>query len=672
MDYEKSNAHPLAALFYPVYERFLEDYEFTENVRRDLIKSNNPKTVEMYLSKGLGLGVIVGVVLWIVTLISVYSMISTGVIPSDLSTGLHVPSKQLAAFIKAIKIPALLFISGLVMGLTGFGSVFGYFIFKPKLDANARKREINQLLPDAISYMYALSIGGLNQIEILEAIANADETYGEVSEEFKILLQETHKFDTDYRTAINNQASQTPSEQFSRFLSDMLSVLNTGGDIGSFLSDKKRKYIREAKQEQEKTLETLELFGEMYMTLSLFPLLLIIVLVIMGMMGNSQTLKLTGTVYGLIPMTGIAFLVLISTVKQDETGSGVLTPEYSTANLVEQDLTVKYGELLEDRVDEHAVFEELNKTERSKNVKDILRRPHIYFRDNPIHTLAITIPLSIIFLVACVVLGFVPTTIDGLKSNVIMGTVLWFYVPSYIISFPLAVFHEWKTRRRSAVTSNFSETLRKLANANDIGLTLFEAFKQVADTSEGQLSREFETIHKKVKYGMSIERALIEFNNKYKIPRLSRTIKLITKSQKASNQITEVLVTSAEASETQDDLIRQRKSQARMQVAIIVMTYLTLLAVMAILQTRFIGVMAGLVESSGGSSGGSSAGSGGMSFSASLDVEYLSLLFFHAVTLQGAISGLISGYMRDAKLMSGAKFVVILQTVALVAWVFVV
>jgi flagellar protein FlaJ len=44
------------------------------------------------------------------------------------------------------------------------------------------------------------------------------------------------------------------------------------------------------------------------------------------------------------------------------------------------------------------------------------------------------------------------------------------------------------------------------------------------------------------------------------------------------------------------------------------------------------------------------------------------MLFFHAVTIQAISSGLISGYIRDATLLSGMKYVVALQTVALLTW----
>ncbi|CDK38854.1 type II secretion system protein [Halorubrum sp. AJ67] len=192
--------------------------------------------------------------------------------------------------------------------------------------------------------------------------------------------------------------------------------------------------------------------------------------------------------------------------------------------------------------------------------------------------------------------------------------------------------------------------------------------RTVSETSTGKLAEEFEVVHAKVNYGMSLRDALVEFNNAYAVPRLARTVKLITEAQEASSQITDVLTTAAQASENQDDIERERKSRTRMQVAIIVMTYITLLGVMAILQTQFIDVMGDLVSQSGG---GDSAGGAGFGGGGSIDPEVLSMLFFHAVTIQAILSGFISGYIRDAELVSGVKFAVVLVTLALGVWIYV-
>lgn len=102
-----------------------------------------------------------------------------------------------------------------------------------------------------------------------------------------------------------------------------------------------------------------------------------------------------------------------------------------------------------------------------------------------------------------------------------------------------------------------------------------------------------------------------------------------------------------------------------MQVAVIVMTFLTLLAVIAILKTQFLNTMGDLSTSSGDGSG-LPGGFGG-----SMDIELISLLFFHALTIQAVVSGLISGYMRHVRLLAGVKYILAMLTMALGVWVLV-
>ncbi|MFW5924159.1 MAG: type II secretion system F family protein, partial [archaeon] len=527
---------------------------------------------------------------------------------------------------------------------------------------------INMLLTDAVSFMYALSVGGLNQLEILEAMANADDTYGEVAREFQSIVQETEYFDTDYRTAIRNQALETPSAELSQFLTDMLSIVNSGGDMEAFLSDKKDKHMRTAKQQQELTLETLELFGEMYMTLSLFPLLLIIILVIMQMLGEASVSMLFGVVYGLVPLTGLGFLVLISTVKQDEPGDGYLHPTDASERLEAGKGGLLDLGLIESFTGDYGVFDRIKSREGTYETIQVLKAPHVFFRDNPLYTLALTVPAALVVVVTAMVTNAVPLTWGGIVQRPVWSTFILVYVPVYIIAVPLTVFREWNVRSRRAITNKLSENLRKLASANDTGQTLLESLETVSSTTSGKLATEFESMHKKVDYGMSLKEALVEFNNTYHVPRLARTVKLISKAQEASSEITDVLSTAAQASENQDDIERERKSRTRMQVVIILMTYVTLLAVMAILKTQFLDVMSGVQAQTSGSGGGAAASGMGDGFGSNVNTDLLSLLFFHAVTMQAILSGLISGYIRDADILSGLKFVVILLTIALVVW----
>jgi len=686
------SADSIGDTFYPLYERlFSDESQFVNDIDTKLSQARMSDTVEMYLSRSLGIGVISGLFLWILGTLVGYTLFATGIIQIDQLIGLPA-SGTVLTIIETLRIPFLIFATGLFFGSIGFAMGFGALVAVPYSRASSRKREINMLLTDAVSFMYALSVGGLNQLEILEAMAQAEDTYGEVAREFQSIIQETEYFDTDYRTSIRNQALETPSDELSQFLTDMLSIVNSGGDMEAFLSDKKDKHMRTAKQQQELTLETLELFGEMYMTLSLFPLLLIIILVIMQMLGEADAIMLYGTVYGLIPLTGLGFLVLVSTVKQDEPGDGYLRPAGASDRLLADDGGVLNLGLIEQFTGNHNVFDRIKSREGTYETVQVLRRPHIFFRDNPMYTLALTVPAALVVLVTAMVTNAVPLQWDGVCAGKnaaevactngqaatndqgekivieagmiqqpVWSTFMFVYVPLYLVFLPLAVFREWNIRKRAAIIKNMSENLRKLASANDTGQTLLESLGTVSETTSGKLASEFEAMHKKVDYGMSLREALVEFNNKYHIPRLSRTVKLITKAQEASSQITDVLSTAAQASENQDDIERDRKSRTRMQMVIIIMTYLTLLAVMAILKTQFLDTMTE-VQANTSSSGNS------QSLGAAINPDLLSLLFFHAVTMQAILSGFISGYIRDADILSGLKYVLVLMTIALVAW----
>jgi flagellar protein FlaJ len=293
----------------------------------------------------------------------------------------------------------------------------------------------------------------------------------------------------------------------------------------------------------------------------------------------------------------------------------------------------------------------------------ILRAPHHFFRDHPKLVLLVTLPLTALIFIGLVVAGNVPTSIEGIEDRPVWGTFVWMYIPIYVNMLPLAIFHEWNVLSRKAVVGDLSENLRKLASANDTGLTLLESIKNVSETSSGKLSTEFETMHAKVNYGTSLKDALREFNNKYHLPRLSRTIKLISEAQEASSQIQDVLSTAAVASENQDQIARERKARTRMQMVIIIMTFLTLLAVMGLLKVQFLDTMAAL-----GSAGSESGDAASGQFGADIDTGYLSMVFFHAVTIQAIVSSFIAGYIRSVDLMAGLKYAVVLTTITLIVW----
>jgi flagellar protein FlaJ len=199
------SADSIGDTFYPLYERlFSDESQFVNDIDTKLSQARMSDTVEMYLSRSLGIGVISGLFLWILGTLVGYTLFATGIIQIDQLIGLPA-SGTVLTIIETLRIPFLIFATGLFFGSIGFAMGFGALVAVPYSRASSRKREINMLLTDAVSFMYALSVGGLNQLEILEAMAQAEDTYGEVAREFQSIIKEKEYFDTDYRTSIRNQ-----------------------------------------------------------------------------------------------------------------------------------------------------------------------------------------------------------------------------------------------------------------------------------------------------------------------------------------------------------------------------------------------------------------------------------------------------------------------------------
>ncbi|MCU4926759.1 type II secretion system F family protein [Halobacteria archaeon AArc-dxtr1] len=517
------------------------------------------------------------------------------------------------------------------------------------------------MLADSVSFLYALSTGSLDHLELFEAIAGAEDAYGEVAAEFRTLLLETRYTDADYRTAIANRAAVTPSDDFSKFLTDLLSTIDSGGDIERFLADETERYSRTARRRQERILDSLDLVGELYLTVSLFPLFFLVIIVVGQLIPGSgvQTELLYLAVYGLTPLVGIAFLVLVSAVTPDEPGDGFLYQDREVGSPTGGWRRRQGPSHAESSFPDTEIFDRIRRRERMHRRKRLLARPHRFVLDRPLSTLVVTVPASVVLLAFAVALGFTPRSLSGLVAEPVRGTAVYVYTPLYLILVPLATVYEWNAWRRNAVTATLSTVLRNLSSANETGLTFLESLRTVSTLERGLLARELDVVTTKVAYGTSLRPALVQFANTYQTPRLARTVRLLGHAQEASNNLSAVLQTAAQTSERHETLERDRVARARTQIVIVSLTFLTALVVFAILQTQFLETM-GELDLTPNSTGADP--------DSPLDVDRLSLLFFHTLTVQAFVSGLICGYLRDGCLASGLKYVLCLATVALLTW----
>jgi len=204
-------------------------------------------------------------------------------------------------------------------------AVFCYYVTHtvimliPSINASDRKSKINKQIPYAVTFMYALSKGGMDIIGILRALNSAESTYGDISREIGIIIRDMDYFGSDLRTAIINCTNQTSSDLLQDLLTNLLSVIDSGGDVTQYLYGKTDQYEQRLLQDQKSFLEILGLIAESYVTaLVAAPLFIIIMQSVMSIMNGGGNTLLYAIIYAMIPVGSVAFTIMISMITPTE------------------------------------------------------------------------------------------------------------------------------------------------------------------------------------------------------------------------------------------------------------------------------------------------------------------------------------------------------------------
>jgi flagellar protein FlaJ len=653
----------LSQVFHPVYKYlFAGRGHFVSRLERRLAQAKVSTPVEIYLSNALALGTFLGALVGGGLGAATLALLGRPGLPSTLAPPDTGWGEPLGAGLSVVG-HGLFVGSWLVLfGVLGLLAGLAVAIYYPAMPIYQRRREIDLVLPDVVGFMYSLSVGEMDTLDIFRAVAESEDTYGEAAVEFQQITHEIEYFNVDYQTAVENVARTTPSDDLSKFLIDMLSVINSGGDLTGFLETEKDHQIDQRRRTQEDLLNTLEVFGEVYISLTVLPLILIVVLVIMALLGDAQLLLLLVTVYVVLPALNVIYFLAVSLTMQDDAGTGRLESDDDAVAAVAREGAVRNLGVVDAHVRRRPGEQFLHRIRAAEfrhRLSQLLGDPLAFFRASPQYTLAVTVPVAVLLLGVLLAQGVAEPSRTAMEQRALAQSFVWFGLPALVVATPLAVFYEWRARTISSITDTLTSDLRKLANANATGQPLLESIRITGEDNDSRLGRELTTMYKRVTFGSSLGTVLVEFNNRYCIPRLARSVKLVQKAQETSDQITDVLTTAADLSEIQDDLEREKRTRTRMQVVIIAISFVVFVAVLLMLEEFFIDTIVDVM--------GENADAEVVDFG-SIEPAFLSMLYLHAALIQGCCAGVICGYVQTGKAYTGLKYAIGFVTFTFLAW----
>jgi len=547
----------------------------------------------------------------------------------------------------------VLTVAGTVLGPAMVGTTvwLGRNYYYPRTVVAARRRRIALTMPYAVAFMYALSSGGMNFVEVCRRLADAEGAYGEVSREFDAVVREIDLFGNDIRGALSNVRTLTPSENLQRFLDDLLGVIESGGDLEAFLEGETEARLDDAIEEQTGFIETLGLLSEVFVAgFVAAPLFVIVVLMVVGFIGSQTVDTIALLVYVVFPLSMLGFLLLIDVLSQpfDEPAVRLVREERRT--------------MAADDVANDTRFEGYRRSKQTTALRSAFDAPFDAIRHEPRLSLALTVPAAVLVVAAVIAGGFATPTIEGVLAAPLETTVGLAVVPVLVATGPLAILHERERRRAREIAERFPDVLGILASANQMGVDLVDGFDLVTRWASGRLATELGRTRNDIAWNHDVTGALLSLADRLDVPQLTRTMVLIAEGSRSTGDLHDLLEIAAIDTRARAKLTRERRQEVGSYVAIVVLGFLVYLFVIVMIAASFFGPITEQTAAAG------ATGTESPIDLASIPVETYQTLFLHSALVQGFGSGLLAGKLAENDAVSGLKYSLPLVIVTVVAF----
>ncbi len=182
-------------------------------------------------------------------------------------------------------VEALRFVIGVPIALSVV--IFATMYFYPSKRANKRRKKIDENLPFALNHLGAIATSGISPVAMFELLDSFDE-YGAISDEAGEISRRVNVFGEDLTTALRDVAEKSPSEDWEEVLYGIVSTVETGGSLKSYIQQKADEALFEYNMEREKEIKKLSTYASFYTAILIAaPVFLVVVLAVMNLLGGT-------------------------------------------------------------------------------------------------------------------------------------------------------------------------------------------------------------------------------------------------------------------------------------------------------------------------------------------------------------------------------------------------
>jgi flagellar protein FlaJ len=557
------------------------------------------------------------------------------------------------------------FLAGFVFFLAGFFSVFLVAYIYPYFQANNRQASIDKSMLPAITYMYALTKGGMSIYDVFRSLSRYTYIFGATAEEISYVVRDMDYLGKDFISALETAKERTPSEIFKDFV-DGLIIVSSSGTITEYIKNKSEQYQGLAELANRNLLQRLDVLAEIYVTaLVAGPLFIMVTLVVLQFFRPASAHILYILIYIILPLATLLYLVLLDTV-----GELSIDPKKGDVRSFTIDLSdipeIESG-LTEEKEQKRRKMYRLYRA--LYNLRDLMLNPYRTIRDEPRYTFFFGVPLGLYYLTQLpgnlrksLYSSFhLNISFDHVSDSAIklVTAVDDYFVIFIVVSLiPFIIFYELKAWRMRKIDERMPDFLKNLSSMNESGIMLSSSLKIIAESKMGVLTKELKKLKEDLSWGTSTSRALMKLENSIRTASSSRILHILVKANESTSDLKNVLSITAKQVRNDEDMKKERSSAMVVYVVTIYVAFFVFLFIVYILATNFFPQTASFSTSSQGM-----GGIGGY-----FNVEEYSMLMFHSALVQAFTSGIVAGKMGQGSAFLGLKYSVSMVIITYVAF----
>jgi archaeal flagellar protein FlaJ len=552
--------------------------------------------------------------------------------------------------------------------LLSFLTIFGLAYIFPYFQADIRHACIDKSMLSSVTYMYALTKGGLSIYDVLRSLSMYTHIFGTCAEEVSFIVRDMDYLGKDFISALNSAKERTPSELFKDFI-DGLVLVSSSTAIIEYIKNKSDQYQDMVEMANRNFLKRLDVLAEIYVTVLVAgPLFIMTTLIVLQLIRPASAQILYILIYALIPLANLLFLVLLDTI-----GELSMDPKKADVSAFSMNLSdipeISSGLSEEEekkRSKKFLLYRQLN------NIKDLLFNPYKTIRDEPRYTFFIGIPLGLYYLTRVpknladdfnsnfhLVLNF--THVSDSSIQLISEIQNYFIIFIVIVMIPFIIFYEIRAWRMRKIDEKMPDFLRDLSNLNGSGILFSNSLKLMAESKMGILTKELIKLKEDLSWGTSTTRVLIKLENSIRTATSSRVLHTLIKANESTSDLKSVLSVTAEQVKSEEEMKKERSSDMAVYVITIYVAFFVFLFIVFILAAYF---FPQTVSFTSASQEVGSAGIGNGAF----NVKEYTMLMFHSTLIQAFASGLVAGKMGQGSVYMGLKHSVSMAMLAFVVF----